>query len=254
MLLSSKTPAIVTGGASGLGEATARMLAAQGCSVSIFDMDSERGEKIAHEIKGLFVSTDVSAPDAITTSLKTARAEHGQERICVCCAGIAPGAKTVGKDGAHDAALFLKTIQINLLGVFNMASQSAAGMTKTDPLQSGERGVIINTASIAAYEGQIGQLAYAASKGGVASMTLPMARDLSRNNIRVMAIAPGLFLTPMLQSLPQDVQDSLGKTIPYPDRLGDPTEFASLVKAIAENPMLNGEVIRLDGALRMAPR
>jgi len=254
MHLSSEVAAIVTGGASGLGEATARMLAAQGCSVSIFDMDAERGERIAKEINGLFVHTDVSDPDAIATSLNAARTEHGQERICVCCAGIAPGAKTVGKEGAHDAALFAKTIQINLLGVFNMASQSAAGMANADPLPTGERGVVINTASIAAYEGQVGQVAYAASKGGVASMTLPMARDLSRNNIRVMAIAPGLFLTPMLQGLPQDVQDSLGKTVPYPDRLGDPAEFAALVRAIVENPMLNGEVIRLDGALRMAPK
>lgn len=254
MRLGQDTPAIVTGGASGLGEATARMLAENACPVAILDMDAERGERVASEIGGVFVQTDVADPATVAAALTAARARQGQERLCICCAGIAPGAKTVGKEGAHDAALFAKTIQINLLGIFNVASQSAAGMTTAEPLPSGERGVIVNTSSIAAYEGQVGQLAYAASKGGVASMTLPMARDLSRNNIRVMAIAPGLFLTPMLQGLPQDVQDSLGKTVPYPDRLGDPSEFAALVRAIAENPMLNGEVIRLDGALRMAPK
>lgn len=254
MHLGSETPAIITGGASGLGEATARMLAAAGCPVAILDMDAERGERVAEEIGGVFVQTDVADPAVVAMSLEIARERQGQERLCLCCAGIAPGAKTVGKEGPHDAATFSKTIQINLLGVFNVASQSAAGMAKSDPLPTGERGVIVNTSSIAAYEGQIGQLAYAASKGGVASMTLPMARDLSRSNIRVMAIAPGLFLTPMLQGLPQEVQDSLGKTVPYPDRLGNPAEFAALVRHIAENPMLNGEVIRLDGALRMSPK
>ena len=254
MQLTSETPAIVTGGASGLGEAAARMLAGQGCPVAILDRDAERGGKVADEINAIFINTDVSDPGSVGAALETARTGNGMERICVCCAGIAPGARTVGKDGAHDPALFLKTIQINLSGVFNTATQSAAGMAGADLLSGGERGVIINTASIAAYEGQIGQLAYAASKGGVASMTLPMARDLSRNKIRVMAIAPGLFLTPMLQGLPQDVQDSLGRTIPFPDRLGDPVEFAALVRAIAENPMLNGEVVRLDGALRMSPK
>jgi len=241
MLLGAETPAIITGGASGLGEATARMLADAGCPVAILDMDAKRGERVAEETGGVFVQTDVADPAIVAASLTAARNRQGQERLCICCAGIAPGAKTVGKEGAHDAALFAKTIQINLLGVFNVASQSAAGMATADPIATGERGVIVNTSSIAAYEGQVGQLAYAASKGGVASMTLPMARDLSRNNIRVMAIAPGLFLTPM-------------KTVPYPDRLGNPTEFAALVRHIAENPMLNGEVIRLDGALRMAPK
>ena len=254
MQLGTETPAIVTGGASGLGEATARMLAAAGCPVAILDRDETRGERVAAEIGGVFVDTDVADPASVEKSLNTTRKKQGTERLCICCAGIAPGAKTVGKEGPHDAQIFNKTIQINLLGVFNVASQSAAEMAKTDPLSTGERGVIINTSSIAAYEGQIGQLAYAASKGGVASMTLPMARDLSRSNIRVMAIAPGLFLTPMLQGLPQEVQDSLGKTVPYPDRLGDPAEFAALVRHIAENPMLNGEVIRLDGALRMSPK
>lgn len=254
MRLGPETPAIVTGGASGLGEATARMLADAGCPVAILDMDEARGNAVAEAIGGAFVAADVSDAESVAEALATARAAHGQERVCVCCAGIAPGAKTVGKEGAHDAALFEKTIRINLLGVFNVASQSAAGMVGAEPLETGERGVLVNTASIAAYEGQIGQVAYAASKGGVAALTLPMARDLARNGVRVMGIAPGLFLTPLLQGLPQEVQDSLGKTVPYPDRLGDPAEFASLVRSIAENPMLNGEVIRLDGALRMAPR
>jgi NAD(P)-dependent dehydrogenase (short-subunit alcohol dehydrogenase family) len=254
MQLGAHTPAIVTGGASGLGEATARMLAAQGCAVSILDADAERGERVATEIGGVFIQTDVADAGVVAAALRTARERHGQERICVNCAGIAPGAKTVGREGAHDPVLFEKTIRVNLLGVFNVASQSAAGMVGADPLEGGERGVIVNTASIAAYEGQIGQLAYAASKGGVVSMTLPMARDLARDRVRVMGIAPGLFLTPMMQGLPAEVQESLGKTVPYPDRLGDPAEFAALVRSIAENPMLNGEVIRLDGALRMAPR
>ncbi len=254
MQLGAPTPAIVTGGASGLGEATARMLAAQGCAVSILDADAERGERVATEIGGVFIQTDVADAGVVAAALRTARERHGQERICINCAGIAPGAKTVGREGAHDPALFEKTIRVNLLGVFNVASQSAAGMVGADPLEGGERGVIVNTASIAAYEGQIGQLAYAASKGGVVSMTLPMARDLARDRVRVMGIAPGLFLTPMMQGLPAEVQESLGKTVPYPDRLGDPAEFAALVRSIAENPMLNGEVIRLDGALRMAPK
>ena len=254
MRIGIDTPAVITGGASGLGEATARMFAQNGCPVTILDMDSERGERVAGDIGGLFLKTDVSDPQAVDLALKKSRSNHGQERLCICCAGIAPGAKTVGKEGAHDPEVFEKTIRINLLGVFNTASQSAAGMVAAEPLGTGERGVIVNTASIAAYEGQIGQVAYAASKGGVAALTLPMARDLARDRVRVMGIAPGLFLTPMLEGLPQEVQDSLGKTVPFPDRLGDPEEFAALVRSIAENPMLNGEVIRLDGALRMAPR
>jgi len=256
MKLSNEISAVVTGGASGLGEATARSLAAQGVRVAIFDMNAERGEQVAKEIGGLFCKVDVSNAESVSVAFAQARQIHGQERICVCCAGIAFAAKTVDRDGNyHQPDLFNKTIGVNLIGTFNVASQAAAGMTKADPLNDdGERGVIVNTASVAAFEGQIGQVAYAASKGGVAAMTIPMARDLSRNGIRVMAIAPGLFMTPMLAGLPEEAQQSLGAQVPFPSRLGDPAEYASLVAHIAENPMLNGEVIRLDGAIRMAPK
>jgi NAD(P)-dependent dehydrogenase (short-subunit alcohol dehydrogenase family) len=256
MKLSSKIAAVVTGGASGLGEATARALADQGVRVAIFDMNAERGEQVAKEIGGLFCKVDVSNVESVSVAFAQARQIHGQERICVSCAGIAFAAKTVDRDGNyHQPDLFSKTIGVNLIGTFNVSSQAATGMTKADPLNDdGERGVIINTASVAAFEGQIGQVAYAASKGGVAAMTVPMARDLSRSGIRVMAIAPGLFLTPMLASMPEDVQTALGAQVPFPSRLGDPSEYASLVSHIAQNPMLNGEVIRLDGAIRMAPR
>lgn len=248
--------AVVTGAASGLGEATARKLAAQGVRVAIFDMNAERGQEVASEIGGVFCKVDVADVESVSVGLAQARAVHGQERICVNCAGIAPGEKTVDRDGNyHDPARFARAININLIGTFNVASQSAAGMVKLDPVtQDGERGVIVNTASVAAFEGQIGQAAYAASKAGVVGLTLPMARDLSRDGVRVMAIAPGLFMTPMLAGLPQEVQDSLGKQVPFPSRLGDPSEYAALVQQIVENPMLNGEVIRLDGAIRMGPR
>lgn len=243
--------AVITGGASGLGEASARALAAAGAEVIIFDMNTERGEKVATEIGGQFRGVDVSDPESVATGL-----EGLTPRICVNCAGIAPGAKTVDRDGhAHNAALFAKAININLIGTFNVASQCAALMVSQAPLDDdGARGVIINTASVAAFEGQIGQTAYAASKGGVAALTLPMARDLSRSGVRVVGIAPGLFLTPMLEGLPQDVQDSLGAQAPFPARLGKPAEFASLVRHIVENQMLNGEVIRLDAAIRMTPK
>ena len=254
MKLNDTTPAIVTGGASGLGEACVRMLREAGCPVAFFDMDAERGERVAEEAGARFVQVDVADPAVVARGFQTAREANGQERLCVCCAGIAPGAKTVGKGGAHDPDTFERAIRINLIGTFTVASQSAAGMVSLDPLESGERGVLVNTASIAAYEGQIGQAAYAASKGGVAALTLPMARDLSREGVRVMAIAPGLFRTPMMEGLPQEVQESLGKTVPFPARLGEADEFAALVRHIAANPMLNGEVIRLDGALRMAPK
>lgn len=256
MKLSNKISAIVTGGASGLGEATARALAANGVNVAIFDMNAEQGNVVAKEIGGLFCKVDVSDAESVSVGLAQARQIHGQERICVNCAGIAPAAKTVDRDGNyHQPDQFAKTIGVNLIGTFNMSSQCAAGMTKTAPLNDdAERGVIINTASVAAFEGQIGQAAYAASKGGVAALTLPMARDLSRNGVRVMAIAPGLFMTPMLAGLPQEVQDSLGAQVPFPSRLGAPAEFAKLACHIMENAMLNGEVIRLDGAIRMGPR
>ncbi|MEM8790365.1 MAG: SDR family NAD(P)-dependent oxidoreductase [Pseudomonadota bacterium] len=255
MDLSIGIAAVVTGGASGLGEATARALAARGVSVCVFDLDEERGPKVADEISGAFAKVDVGDPASVADGLAAARGAHGQERITVNCAGIAPAGKTVGRDGAHDPVLFAKVIRVNLIGTFNVASASAAGMVGLDPVSDdGARGVIVNTASVAAFEGQIGQVAYAASKGGVAGMTLPMARDLARDGIRVAAIAPGLFATPMLKALPEDVQESLGRQAPFPARLGDPAEFAALVCHIAENPMLNGEVIRLDGALRMQPR
>ena len=256
MKISKDIAAVVTGGASGLGEATARNLAAAGVRVAIFDMNVERGTQVANEIGGIFCKVDVSDAENVSVAFAQARQLHGQERICVSCAGIALGAKTVDRDGNyHQPGEFSKTIQINLIGTFNVSSQAAAGMSKAEPLNDdGERGLIVNTASVAAFEGQIGQVAYAASKGGVAAMTIPMARDLSRNGIRVMAIAPGLFMTPMLAGLPEDVQTALGSQVPFPSRLGDTSEYAALVRHIAENPMLNGEVIRLDGAIRMAPK
>ena len=255
MQLDETIAAIVTGGASGLGEATARALAAHGVRVAILDRDTARGQQVAQEIGGTFAQVDVSDPDSVTGALTAARTAHGQERLCINCAGIAWAIKTVDRDGkAHDPAAFAKTVAVNLIGTFNVASQSAAGMATAEPGEDGERGLIVNTASVAAYDGQIGQIAYAASKGGVVGMTLPMARDLSRSGIRVNAIAPGLFLTPMLQSLPQEAQDSLGAQVPFPARLGDPAEYAALVVHMAQNRMLNGEVIRLDGAIRMAPR
>lgn len=243
--------AVVTGGASGLGEASARMLAEAGAQVAIFDMNEDRGAAVATEINGSFHKVDVADTASVAAGLTGL-----SPRICVNCAGIAPGAKTVDRDGnSHDAAMFTKAININLIGTFNVASQCAALMATADPLDDdNSRGVIINTASIAAYDGQIGQIAYAASKGGVASMTLPMARDMARSGVRVMAIAPGLFMTPMVATLPQAVQDSLGALPPYPTRLGKPEEFASLVRQIVENQMLNGEVIRLDAAIRIPPK
>ncbi|MEM7505275.1 MAG: SDR family NAD(P)-dependent oxidoreductase [Pseudomonadota bacterium] len=255
MKLSHDVSAVVTGGASGLGEAVTMRLALAGVKVTIFDMDEAHGQAVADEAHGAFHKVDVSDPASVAAGLAAARAAHGQERICVNCAGVAPAAKTVGRDGVHDPSTFARVIGVNLIGSFNVASQSAAGMVGADPIGlDGERGVIVNTASVAAFDGQVGQVAYAASKGGVASLTLPMARDLARDGVRVMAIAPGLFATPMLRGLPEDVQESLGAQVPFPSRLGDPEEFASLVAHIVGNPMLNGEVIRLDGAIRMAPR
>ncbi|WP_179378840.1 SDR family NAD(P)-dependent oxidoreductase [Jannaschia marina] len=246
--------AAITGGAGGLGAATARHVAEAGGKVAILDLDVEKGQALAEDIGGSFHALDVTDAAACVRVLGEISAT-GRLDLMVNCAGIAPAAKTVGRDGAHDPALFAKTIAINLTGTFNCASAAAAimaGQAGRGP--DGERGVIVNTASVAAYEGQVGQVAYAASKGGVAGMTLPMARDLARLGIRVVAVAPGLFLTPMLEGLPQEVQDSLGAQVPYPSRLGNPAEFAALVGHIAVNPMLNGEVIRLDGAIRMAPK
>ncbi|MFW5642079.1 MAG: SDR family NAD(P)-dependent oxidoreductase [Roseicyclus sp.] len=246
--------AVVTGGASGLGEATARALAEAGMRVAVFDLNAEAGEALAAELGGTFHAVDVTEAAAVGAALD-AVGETGTIRVAVNCAGIAPGAKTVSRGAAHDPGLFAKTIGANLTGTFNVASQAAARMVAAEPVgPDGERGVIVNTASVAAFEGQMGQVAYAASKGGVAAMTLPMARDLADKGVRVMAIAPGLFLTPMLKGLPQEVQDSLGAQVPFPSRLGDPAEYAALALHIVENPMMNGAVIRLDGAIRMAPR
>ena len=255
MLITSETCAIVSGGASGLGEATARALSRAGAQVALFDMDHAKGAALAAEIGGRFFDVDVSDPASVADGMAAVKNAGGGLHIVVNCAGIAPAAKTVGRDGAHDPASFVRTVSVNLIGSFNCASQGAALMAENEPVgPDGERGVIVFTASVAAYEGQVGQVAYAASKGGVVGMTLPMARDLASLGIRVMGIAPGLFLTPMLAALPADVQASLGAQVPYPSRLGDPGEYARLVAHIIDNPMLNGEVIRLDGAIRMAPR
>jgi NAD(P)-dependent dehydrogenase (short-subunit alcohol dehydrogenase family) len=247
--------AIVTGGASGLGAAVARHLSEKGVKIALLDMNADVGEKLAGELGGIFCETDVSDQNSVEKALQKARAANGQERICVNCAGIAPAAKTISRGVAHDLALFQKVINVNLVGTFNVASQSALGMSQADALnEDGERGVIINTASVAAYEGQIGQVAYGASKGGVAAMTLPMARDLAKSGIRVMSVAPGIFKTPMVAAFPQEVQDSLAENIPFPSRLGEAEEFAALVCHMIENNFLNGETVRLDGATRMQPR
>ena len=246
---------IVTGGASGLGEATARRLAKAGAKVTIFDMNAERGPQVATDISGHFEKVDVTSEEDVTKALEASAALHGEARILINCAGIAIGEKTVGRDNIpHDYARFKKSIEVNLIGTFNVIRLTAARMAGLDPLDTLERGVIVTTASVAAIEGQIGQVAYAASKGGIVGMTVPIARDLSGLGIRICTIAPGLFLTPMMEGLPQDVQDSLGKSVPFPSRLGTPDEYAQLAQHICENAMLNGETIRLDGALRMAPR
>ncbi|MGI9483506.1 MAG: SDR family NAD(P)-dependent oxidoreductase [Hyphomicrobiales bacterium] len=261
MKINEKTSAVVTGGASGLGEASARRLASAGAKVALFDMNQERGEKVAKEIGGIFCNVDVTSGESIEAGLEKARTAQGQERIVVNCAGIAPGQKTAsrdrktGKAKAHDLATFAAVINVNLIGTFNVIALSTAGMLDLDPVtDDGGRGVIINTASIAAQDGQIGQAAYAASKGGVLGLTLPVARDLSREGIRCCTIMPGLFHTPLFDSLPQEAQDALGASVPHPARLGNPDEFARLAVHIVENNMLNGESIRLDGALRMPPR
>lgn len=261
MLIDKTTAAIVTGGASGLGEATARMLAAQGVKVALFDMNEERGGKVASEIGGLYCKVDVTDEASIDAGLAQARAKHGQERILVNCAGIAPGMRTVSKKRdtgelvAHNLGTFSNVLAVNLGGTFNMIAKSAVGMAALDPVTpDGGRGVVVCTASVAAEDGQIGQAAYAASKGGVVGLTLPVARDLSGYGIRVMTIMPGLFHTPMFESVPEDFRKSLEANVPFPSRLGKPQEYAAMVKAIIENDMLNGTAIRLDGALRMQPK
>jgi NAD(P)-dependent dehydrogenase (short-subunit alcohol dehydrogenase family) len=246
--------AIVTGGASGLGNATAKMLAANGAKVAIFDLNEEAGKAAAAELGGIFVSVNVADDASVTAGIETAEKAHGVARILVNCAGIAPAVKTVGKENVpHSLDTYRKTIEVNLIGTFNVISKFAARAATAEEVD-GERGVVVNTASVAAFDGQIGQAAYASSKGGVVGMTLPVARDLASFKIRVMTIAPGIFLTPMLEAFPQNVQDALGAQVPHPSRLGKPAEYAQLVESIVRNPMLNGEVIRLDGAIRMAPR
>jgi NAD(P)-dependent dehydrogenase (short-subunit alcohol dehydrogenase family) len=244
---------IVTGGASGLGEGTARMLAGHGAKVVIADLQGERGEQVATEIGGVYVRCDVSQ-EADGQTAVAAAAALGKLVGLVNCAGIAPAMKTVGKEGAHPLASFTKTITVNLIGTFNMIRLAAQAMASNEPEPTGERGVLISTASVAAYDGQIGQAAYSASKGGVVGMTLPIARDLARSGIRNMTIAPGIFGTPMLFGMPQEVQDALAASVPFPSRLGTPQDYAKLVHQIVTNEMLNGEVIRLDGAIRLAPR
>jgi NAD(P)-dependent dehydrogenase (short-subunit alcohol dehydrogenase family) len=248
---------IVTGGASGLGAASARMLVQAGGKVVLADLQAEAGSALAAELGGgqqaRFVKCDVTS-EADAKAVVEAALAMGPLRGLVNCAGIAPAMKTVGKDGPHSLEAFQRAININLVGTFNMCRLAADAMARLDAGEHGERGVIVNTASVAAFDGQMGQAAYGASKAGVAGMTLPMARDLSRSGIRVMTIAPGIFETPMLMGMPQEVRDSLGKMVPFPPRLGFPSEYAQLAKAIIENVMLNGETIRLDGAIRMQPK
>jgi NAD(P)-dependent dehydrogenase (short-subunit alcohol dehydrogenase family) len=246
--------AIVTGGASGLGEATSRRLSALGAKVTIFDLNEALGQALAKEIGGAFVRVDVADEAQVAAGLDEAEGLHGKARILVNCAGIGPPAKAVDRNGVPlPLAAFRKIIDVNLIGTFNLASKFAARAMTLDLLDE-ERGVIVNTASVAAYDGQIGQTAYAASKGGIVAMTLPMAREFAQSGIRVVTIAPGLFLTPLLASLPEEAQKSLGQQVPFPSRLGHPSEYAKMVEAVVANPMLNGETIRLDGAIRMAPR
>lgn len=245
--------AVVTGGASGLGEATARRLAAAGARVTIFDRNGERGKAIADEIGGRFAEVDVADGEAVTAAIAAAEEAHGVARILVNCAGIGIAMKTVSRGTPHPLDAFEKVIRVNLVGTFNCIRLMAARVEKAEPIGE-ERGVIINTASIAAFDGQIGQAAYSASKGGIVGMTLPIARDLAARQVRVMTIAPGLFLTPLLMGLPEAAREALAESVPHPHRLGRPEEYAMLAEHIILNPMLNGETIRLDGALRMAPK
>lgn len=261
MKLQEAGAAVVTGGASGLGEATARMLAANGVRVALLDLNPERGHAIAAEIGGVFCEANVTDEASVDEALRRAREANGPERILVNCAGIAPGKRTVSKKRdtgefvAHDLQTFRQAVEVNLVGTFQMIAKCASGMAALDPVTpDGGRGVVVNTASVAAQDGQVGQAAYAASKGGVVGLTLPVARDLASYGIRVVTILPGLFETPMFATLPDDVRASLAANVPFPSRLGRPQEYAALVRSIVENDMLNGEAIRLDGSLRMQPR
>lgn len=248
--------ALVTGGASGLGEATVRMLAQAGANVVILDLNEPPGKALAAELgdNARYVAADVSNEAQVQSAIHLAYEAFGGLNILVNCAGIGAALKTVGKEGPHPLDIFERVIRVNLIGTFNCIRLAAARMSANIPNEHGERGVIINTASVAAFDGQIGQVAYSASKGGIVGMTLPIARDLARSGIRVMTIAPGLFDTPLLAALPEPARISLGQQVPFPSRLGNPAEYAQLAKSIIENPMLNGETIRLDGAIRMAPK
>ncbi len=246
--------AIVTGGASGLGEATATRLAAGGAAVTIFDLDEERGRATATAIGAHFLSVDITSDDGVDAALAEAEALHGKARILINCAGVGPPRKVIDREGnPHPLDVFRRTIEINLIGTFNVASKFAARLSKAE-IDEEERGVIVNTASVAAFDGQIGQAAYSASKSGIVGMTLPIARELAASRIRVVTIAPGIFMTPLLASLPEAALESLGKQVPFPSRLSTPDEFAQMVESVIANPMINGETIRLDGAIRMAPR
>ncbi len=251
---------VVTGAASGLGEATARELARRGAKVAVFDRDADKGERVAADIGGIFCQVDVTSDDAVAAGFGRARDAHGQERVLVNCAGVAPAAKTVGRDKEtkqprlHAMHQFEMAIQINLIGTFRCIAYSAFGMVGLDPFEDGERGCIVNTASVAAQDGQIGQAAYSASKGGVLGIALPIARDLMNDGIRVNTILPGVFKTPMVSGMPEHVQEALGAQVPFPKRLGRPEEYAALACFMVENPYMNAESVRLDGAIRMAPR
>ncbi|MFV0645170.1 MAG: SDR family NAD(P)-dependent oxidoreductase [Sphingomonadaceae bacterium] len=261
MKIDNSISAVVTGGASGLGAATARALAAKGAKVALFDLNAEQGEALAQEIGGIFCAVDVTSDDSVADGFAKARAAHGQERILVNCAGIATGMKVVSRsreDGAikeYPVEQFDKVVQVNLVGTFRCIAKSVAGMIATDPVDSqGSRGAIVNTASVAAQDGQVGQAAYSASKGGVLAMTLPIARDLMSEGIRVNTILPGIFETPMMASMPDKVRESLAAAVPFPKRLGTPAEYAELTVFMIESDYMNAEDVRLDGAIRMAPR
>ena len=258
MQITDGIAAVVTGGASGLGYASAKALAAAGAKVAVFDMNAEKGEDVAKELGGIFCAVNITSPEAVEAGFAKARAAHGQERILINCAGGGRGAKTAQRDRktgdirTHDMALFEFAMQLNLIGTFRMITSFVAGVMTLDQLANGERGVIVNTASVAAVEGQVGQVAYAASKAGVVGMTLPIARDLGKEGIRINTIMPGIMQTPPMLAVPPEMLEALSASVPFPKRLGDPAEFASLVLELVRNSYLNGETIRLDGAIRMA--
>jgi NAD(P)-dependent dehydrogenase (short-subunit alcohol dehydrogenase family) len=252
----SETTAIVSGGASGLGLAVARRVIGAGGRAALIDVNEEQGRQAARDLgeRAMFIKTDVSSEEAVNAAVAGARDTFGEIRLAVSCAGVLGAARVLGRKGPMPSEKFANTLHVNLLGTFNLSKAAAEAMQNNEPGEDGERGVIVNTSSVATYEGQIGQAAYSASKGGVASMTLPLAREFARFGVRVMAIAPGTFETPMVAGMPDDVKESLGKQVPFPPRLGKPDEFAALVAHICENDMLNGETIRLDGAIRMQPK